>query len=393
MKTFKSILVATATAALISACASQSTDNGNAEATASGLNPKDFDTTYVDSLKGEKEVSLYTLKNKNGMEVCITNFGGRIVSIMVPDKDGNLQDVVLGFDKASDYFPQNNASDFGAAIGRYANRINQGQITVNDSTIQLPQNNFGHCLHGGPSGWQYQVYDLVEVNESELTLKMISPDGDNNFPGEVTATVKYTLDDENGLSINYSATTDKETVINMTNHSYFNLNGDPSQKITNHILTINADGYTPVDSTYMTTGEIAPVEGTPMDFRTGKEVGADIDNFEFEQIKNGNGFDHNWVLNTKGDTSTPAVTVTCPTTGIKLEVFTNEPGIQVYSGNFLDGTVTGKKGITYQQRVGLCLESQKYPDSPNKQWAESNAWLKPGEEYTSFCKFKFSLAE
>ena len=392
MKTFKSILVATATAALISACASQST-NENAEVTASGLNPQDFDTTYVDSLKGEKEVTLYTLTNKNGMEVCITNFGGRIVSIMVPDKDGNLQDVVLGFDKASDYFPQNNASDFGAAIGRYANRINQGQITVNDSTIQLPQNNFGHCLHGGPSGWQYQVYDLVASTSNELTLKMVSPDGDNNFPGEVTATVKYTLDDENGLSIDYSATTDKETVINMTNHSYFNLNGDPNQPITNHIVTINADGYTPVDSTYMTTGEIAPVEGSPMDFRAGKEVGVDIDNFDFEQIKNGNGFDHNWVLNTNGDKETVAVTAVSPITGIKLEVFTDEPGIQVYSGNFLDGTLTGKKGIVYKQRTGICFESQKYPDSPNKQWAESNAWLKPGEKYSSFCKFKFSIAE
>ncbi|MCQ2132914.1 MAG: galactose mutarotase [Bacteroidaceae bacterium] len=359
--------------------------------TASGINPDDFDTTYVDSLKGEKEVALYTLTNKNGMEVCITNFGGRIVSIMVPDKNDSLQDVVLGFDKATDYFPQNNSSDFGAAIGRYANRINQGQITVDDQTIQLPQNNFGHCLHGGPSGWQYQVYDVMDVTENSITLQMVSPDGDNNFPGEVTATVSYTLTEDNAIEINYGAKTDKTTVINMTNHSYFNLNGDPTQPITNHILTINADNYTPVDSTYMTTGEIAPVEGTPMDFRAGKEVGADIDKFDFEQVKNGNGFDHNWVLNTQGDKATPAITVVSPVTGIKLEVFTDEPGIQVYSGNFLDGTLTGKKGIVYQQRTGICFESQKYPDSPNKQWAESNAWLNPGEEYSSYCKFQFSV--
>ena len=390
MKTFKSILAVAATAAVMCAC-NNAANQEAAVLTASGINPDDFDTTYVDSLKGEKEVALYTLTNKNGMEVCITNFGGRIVSIMVPDKNDSLQDVVLGFDKATDYFPQNNSSDFGAAIGRYANRINQGQITVDDQTIQLPQNNFGHCLHGGPSGWQYQVYDAMDVTENSITLQMVSPDGDNNFPGEVTATVSYTLTEDNAIEINYGAKTDKTTVINMTNHSYFNLNGDPTQPITNHILTINADNYTPVDSTYMTTGEIAPVEGTPMDFRAGKEVGADIDKFDFEQVKNGNGFDHNWVLNTQGDKATPAITVVSPVTGIKLEVFTDEPGIQVYSGNFLDGTLTGKKGIVYQQRTGICFESQKYPDSPNKQWAESNAWLNPGEEYSSYCKFQFSV--
>lgn len=390
MKTFKSILAVAATAAVMCAC-NNAANQEAAVLTASGINPDDFDTTYVDSLKGEKEVALYTLTNKNGMEVCITNFGGRIVSIMVPDKNDSLQDVVLGFDKATDYFPQNNSSDFGAAIGRYANRINQGQITVDDQTIQLPQNNFGHCLHGGPSGWQYQVYDVMDVTENSITLQMVSPDGDNNFPGEVTAIVSYTLTEDNAIEINYGAKTDKTTVINMTNHSYFNLNGDPTQPITNHILTINADNYTPVDSTYMTTGEIAPVEGTPMDFRAGKEVGADIDKFDFEQVKNGNGFDHNWVLNTQGDKATPAITVVSPVTGIKLEVFTDEPGIQVYSGNFLDGTLTGKKGIVYQQRTGICFESQKYPDSPNKQWAESNAWLNPGEEYSSYCKFQFSV--
>lgn len=391
MKTFKSFLAASlTTAAILCACNNQ-TQTGNEVITASGLNPADFDTTYVDSLYGEKKVALYTLTNKNGMEVCITNFGGRIVSIMVPDKDGNMQDVVLGFDKASDYFPENNASDFGASIGRYANRINQGQITIDGKTIQLPQNNFGHCLHGGPSGWQYQVYDVVESTENSLTLNILSPDGDNNFPGEVSANVIYSLDDDNSITIKYNATTTAKTVINMTNHSYFNLNGDPTKPITNHLLTINADNFTPVDDTYMTTGEIAKVEGTPMDFRTAKEVGAEIDNFDYVQLKNGNGYDHNWVLNTKGSIDEPAATVVSPLTGIKLEVYTTEPGIQVYSGNFLDGTVKGKKGIVYQQRTGICLESQKYPDSPNKQWEESNPWVNPGDEYTSFCKFKFSV--
>lgn len=402
MKNLKSILIGSAaTVAILCSCQQAPKE---AEALKSGLNPEDFNVTYAgaeydDSLgytavEGEgKQVALYTLKNANGMEVSITNFGGRIVSIMVPDKDGNFQDVVLGFDKAEDYFPFNNTSDFGAAIGRYANRINQGQITVDDETIQLPQNNFGHCLHGGPLGWQYQVYDVEEATETDLTLVMHSPDGDSNFPGNVEASVTYSLNDNNEIVLSYYATTDKKTVINMTNHSYFNLNGDPNEPITNHLLTINADNFTPVDDTYMTTGEIAPVAGTPMDFRKAKEVGAEIDNFDYVQLKNGNGYDHNWVLNTNNDITIPAVKVESPKTGIVLEVFTDEPGIQVYSGNFLDGTVTGKKGIVYQQRTGLCLETQKYPDSPNKDWAESNAWLNPGEEYSSYCSFKFSVAK
>lgn len=405
MRQFKSILLSTATA-VVTLCACTQGQQAP-EQLKSGLNPADFDTIYPgvvynDSLGYQpaqgtegKKVALYTLKNANGMEVSITNFGGRIVSIMVPDKDGNFQDVVLGFDKASDYFPWNNQSDFGAAIGRYANRINKGQITVDGNLIQLPQNNFGHCLHGGPTGWQYQVYDVEESTPTSLTLMMHSPDGDNNFPGNVDAHVTYDLDDDNALTINYYATTDKKTVINMTNHSYFNLNGDPNTPITDNLLTINADNFTPVDNTYMTTGEIAPVEGTPMDFRTAKEVGKDINNYDYVQLKNGNGYDHNWVLNDKENIEKAKVRLESPKTGIVLEVYTTEPGIQVYSGNFLDGTLTGKKGIVYKQRTGICLESQKYPDSPNKNWEESNPWVEPGEEnaYASTCIFKFSVAK
>ena len=401
----KSIFLFGAAVAIMCGCGqqSESTEGG---LTASGLNPADFDTLYSgvvydDSTEsyaaleeGEsKKVELITLTNANGMEVCVTNFGGRIVSIMVPDKNGEMKDVVLGFDKAEDYFPWNNTTDFGASIGRYANRINQGQITVEGETIQLPQNNFGHCLHGGFTGWQYQVYDVESESDNAVTLVMNSPDGDNNFPGNVEAKVTYTLTEDNSIEIAYEATTDKETVINMTNHSYFNLHGDPTQPITDCLLTIDADNFTPVDDTYMTTGEIAPVEGTPMDFRTAKAIGEEIENFDYEQLKNGNGYDHNWVLNTKGDAETACVTLVSPVTGIKLEVFTNEPGIQVYTGNFLDGSVTGKKGITYNQRVAVCLETQKYPDSPNKQWEESNAYLKAGETYVSYCRYKFSVEE
>ena len=221
-------------------------------------------------------------------------------------------------------------------------------------------------------------------------MTMYSPDGDQNFPGAVTATVTYTLSGDNALDIKYDATTDKKTVINMTNHSYFNLSGDPSQPATDHILYINADNYTPVDSTYMTTGEIVTVKETPMDFTTPKAVGQDIDKFDFIQLKNGNGYDHNWVLNTQGDINQLAAKLTSPTSGISLEVYTNEPGIQVYSGNFLDGTLSGKKGIVYNQRASVCLETQHYPDSPNKpEWP--SVILEPGQTYHSECIFKFTV--
>ena len=358
---------------------------GSANLTASGLNPDDFAGTYNDA-----PTALYTLTNEAGMEVCITNFGGRIVSVMVPDKDGKLQDVVLGFDKVSDYFPENNASDFGAAIGRYANRINQGRITIDGETVQLPQNNFGHCLHGGPTGWQYQVYVVVEADNSHLKLCRKSPDGDNNFPGNVTAYVTYTLTADNSIDIAYEATTDKATVINMTNHSYFNLSGDPANhSIVDDILYVNSAIFTPVDSTYMTSGAFEPVAGTPFDFSTPHAI-ADGINADNEQIRNGNGYDHNWVLNTSGDDTTVAAELYCPASGIAMKVYTNEPGIQIYSGNFLDGTVTGKKGIAYQQRSAICLETQHYPDSPNKpQWP--SVVLRPGETYNSHCVFAFSV--
>ena len=373
----KKLLILLGAAALLAACGQQK------NLTVSGLNPKDFKATY-----NGKPTALYTMTNAKGMEVCVTNFGGRIVSIMVPDKDGKMQDVVLGFDKVSDYFPENNQTDFGAAIGRYANRINQGKFTLDGVEYQLPQNNFGHCLHGGPTGWQYQVYECVEADAQHVKLLRVSPDGDNNFPGEVKAYVTYTLTDDNKLDIAYEATTTAPTVINMTNHSYFNLSGDPERSIINDILCINSDSYTPVDSTYMTTGEILPVKNTPFDFTTPTVIFSFIDS-DHEQIKNGNGYDHNWVLKTKGDITKLAALLYSPASGITMMVYTDEPGIQVYTGNFLDGTVTGKKGITYQKRAAICLETQHYPDTPNKpEWP--SAVLRPGETYHSHCIFAFS---
>ena len=388
MKSLKALWLGSA-AIIAVACANQPAQENESNVEYTGAVYEN--EIYSPGQDSAKVVAYYTLKNKAGMEVTVTNFGGRIVKALVPDKDGNMQDVVLGFDSVQCYFPYNNQSDFGASIGRYANRIQHGQIVVDEDTIQLPQNNFGHCLHGGFLGWQYQVYEVENQADNTITFKMESPDGDGNFTGNVTAKVTMTVTEDNAIEIAYEATTDKKTVINMTNHSYFNLNGDPTQPVTNHILTLNADEFTPVDSTYMTTGEKTPVEGTPMDFRAGKEIGVDVKNFDFEQIKFGNGFDHNWVLNTKGDKETVCASLYSPVTGIKLEVFTTEPGIQAYSGNFLDGTVTGKGGIVYNQHAGMCLETQKYPDSPNKNWEESNAYVEPGQTYTSYCKYKFSV--
>ena len=353
--------------------------------TRSGLLRSDFQTVI-----GDRTTDLYTLTNANGMEVCITPFGGRIVSVMVPDRDGELRDVVLGFDNIEDY--RTVPSDFGASIGRYANRIAQGRFTLDGVAYQLPQNNFGHCLHGGPAGWQYQLYEAEQPAKQSVVLTMHSPDGDEHFPGNVVAKVTYTLTDDNAIDIAYEAETDAPTIINMTNHSYFNLSGDPRQTILNDVLQLNADSYTPVDSTYMTTGEILPVEDTPMDFRVPKLLGAEIDDFSFEQLKNGNGYDHNWVLNTAGDDTVPAAVLWSPASGIELTVYTSEPGIQVYTGNFLDGTVTGKHGTVYNQRTGICLETQKYPDTPNKpEWP--SAELRPGERYTSHCVFRFGVRD
>ncbi|MBO5635232.1 MAG: galactose mutarotase [Bacteroidales bacterium] len=380
---FKKIFAVCAAALLILGCGGKK----KVEVTGlkSGLDPEAF---HVE--RDGKWINLYTLTNKAGMEVSITNFGGRIVSVMVPDKKGEYKDVVLGFDKIQDYFPENNQTDFGATIGRYANRINQGKITVEGVEYQLPQNNYGHCLHGGPNGWQYKVAEVVAGSGNTLKLKFDSPDGEANFPGHVTAYVTFTLTEDNAIDIRYEATTDKTTVINMTNHSYFNLSGDPANhSVEDDELYINASNFTPVDDTFMTTGEIAPVEGTPMDFRKAKLVGKDI-NADYDQLHNGKGYDHNWVLDTKGDDTVLAAELYCPQTGIALKQYTDEPGVQIYAGNFLDGTVTGKKGVVYNFRRAICLETQKYPDTPNKpDWP--SATLKPGEKYTSHCVFAFSV--
>ena len=376
-----SFLLAGIAALMLSACNNKPAQ----ELTLSGLNPVNFQTEVNNAKTG-----LYTLKNKSGMEVCITNFGGRIVSIMVPDKNGNMQDVVLGFDSIADYV--NIPSDFGASIGRYANRINQGRIVLDGETIQLPQNNFGHCLHGGPKGWQYQVYEANPIDETTLELTRISPDGDSNFPGNVTAKVLFKLTDDNAIDIKYSATTDKKTVINMTNHSYFNLSGNPSKAATDHILYVNADNYTPVDSTFMTTGEIVTVKDTPMDFTTPKTIGQDITNFDFVQLKNGNGYDHNWVLDKEEGELALAAKAMDPASGRVLECYTDLPGIQFYTANFLQDEMPGKGNARYDYRHAFCFETQYFPDAVHKPQFPSPL-LKAGDEYRTRTVYQFLVKQ
>ena len=358
-------------------------NSNESQLTLSGLDPEKF-VAEVDG----KTTALYTLTNENGMEACITNYGGRIVSIMVPDREGNMRDVVLGHDSIADYI--NIDGNFGALIGRYGNRINQGRFALNDTTYQLPQNNYGHCLHGGPKGFHHAVWDAEQVNDTTLVLNLASPDGEDGFPGNINVKVIYTLTSDNAIDIAYEATTDKTTILNLTNHSYFNL-GDHSKDVLGEIMYINAEGFTPIDSTFMTSGEITPVEGTPFDFRTPKAIGQDIE-ADCEQLRNGNGYDHNFVLNTGGDINEVAVYVSDPETGIAMEVFTDEPGVQFYVGNFLDGSVKGKKGVAYPFRSTVVLETQHYPDSPNKpHWP--SVVVNPGDVYTSHCIYRFSVAE
>ena len=392
---FKTALFMAAAAAIVACNKEVKVEN---TLTLSGLNPADFDTTYVDSLRGEKKVALYTLTNGQGMEVCITNFGGRVVSIVVPDKDGNPTDVVLGYPTAKDYFPENNKSDFGSSVGRYANRIKEGKFPLGDQIIQLKTNNYGHMLHGHDREWMYIPYDAEQPDSSTLILSLVSPDNEGYFPGEVKVTVTMKVTEDNALDISYKGTTDKPTILNMTNHSYFNLSGDGSKPITDHMMQINATNYTPTDNTYMTTGEIVPVEGTCFDFRQPKAIGTDFATAEaIKAIEDGEdhtGYDHNWCLDTyadgKGDDTKVCATAWSPVTGIQLDVYTNEPGIQFYSGNFQNGTVVGKKGITYPKNAAFCLETQKYPNCPNvPEWPSCQ--LNPGEEYYSHCVYKFSI--
>ena len=337
-----------------------------------------------------KPVSLYVLTNKSGMQVSIINFGGIVVSIKVPDRRGKLADVVLGYDTLDGYL--NDQNFFGALIGRYGNRIAHGQFSIDGRRYTLAKNNGENSLHGGLKGFNKVLWNAREIHRKDgpaIELTYTSKDGEEGYPGNLAVTVVYTLTDTNELKIDYSATTDKKTVVNLTNHSYFNLAGPGSGDILKHVLMVNADKFTPVDAGLIPTGEQRNVEGTPFDFRHPTAIGARIEEKD-QQLQFGKGYDHNFVLNTKGKgLLTLAARVTEPSTGRVLEVWTTEPGLQFYSGNFLDGTVHGKGGQVYGHRSGFCLETQHFPDSPNHPNFPSTL-VEPGKLYHTETIYKFS---
>jgi len=337
--------------------------------------------------KDGTEVFLYTLRNAKGAEARISNYGGLVVSLKVPDRDGKLGDVVLGYDQLSDYIKE--TPYFGALIGRYGNRIARGKFTLDGHQYLLATNNYPNALHGGNKGFDKVVWTptlLASPEGPSLKLAYVSPDGEEGYPGTLTVTVIYTLTQDNGLKVEYTASTDKDTVINLTQHSYFNLaaKGD----ILGHVVMIPADRFTPVDSTLIPTGELKSVDGTPFDFRTPTAIGARIGQDD-EQLKFGKGYDHNWVINKEAGKLSLMARVTEPTTGRVLEVLSTEPSLQFYSGNFLDGTLKGKDGQVYQFRSGFCMEPQHYPDSPNRPEFPSVV-LKPGQTYRNTIIFRFS---
>ena len=325
-------------------------------------------------------VSLYTLTNRHGMVVKITNYGGIVTSMLVPDRNGKLGDVVLGYDNVAGYIK--GSPYFGALVGRYANRIARGKFTLNGKTYTLAVNNGVNHLHGGKIGFDKKVWAAIPVemkNGAGLSLSVYSPDREEGYPGNLSVHVVYTLLDDNALKITYTAITDKPTVLNLTNHSYFNLNGAGSGTILDHTLLINASRYTPIDKTSIPLGPMAPVAGTPFDFRHAHAIGERINQVN-TQLKNGAGYDHNFVLNHTGHSLILAARAYAPKTGRVLSVYTTEPGVQLYAGNFLDGTNVGKGGKVYNKRGAFCLETQHFPDSPNQK-AFPTTTLNPGQVY------------
>jgi aldose 1-epimerase len=346
-----------------------------------------FKSTY----KG-KPTALYTLKNRNGMVVQITNFGAKIVSIYVPDRKGNFADIVLGYETIEEYIKGN--PYFGAICGRYANRIANGKFVIDGVIYNLPLNNGPNSLHGGPDGFNNQVFDAKGVistfNGEQVEMEYTSKDGEMGYPGTLTLKVTYSVTDSNELRLDYAAATDKKTHVNICSHSFFNLAGEGNGDILKHELTINADKFTPVSDVLIPTGELKAVEGTPMDFRNPEIIGKRIDN-DYDQLAYGKGYDHNWVINRMkpGELNLAAVCYD-PKSSRIMEVRTTQPGVQLYTGNWLDGSDKGKGGKSYGMRSALCLETQNFPDSPNKPGFPSTL-LHPGEVYKHTCLHKFSI--
>lgn len=368
-------------------CSQSSTKATNAQDSSINVSAAVPDSAAFKSTIDGKQTGLFVLKNKNNVSAAITNYGGRLVSLMVPDNKGKLTDVILGYDSLKSY-QKPKEPYFGAIIGRYGNRIAKGKFSINGKAYQLDINDGVNTLHGGFKGFFSRVFVAKQISANELQLTYTSPDGEGGYPGTLSVKVTYILSDDNALKIAYEATTDKPTVVNLTNHAYFNLNGAGSKTITDNQLQINASRFTPVDATLIPTGKLQEVKGTPFDFTAFKAIGTDISKTD-EQLKNGKGYDHNFVLN-KAGINTIAATLKSLVTGIVMDVYTEEPGLQFYSGNFLTGeSHDGKHGAAYGYRSALCLETQHFPDSPNEP-SFPTTLLKPGQTYKSTTIYKFS---
>ncbi len=385
------IMVSTVSLGFGLACSPPASDTpGRAAIAAPPLPGAEVTRAPFGTLPDGSPVEVFTLSNARGVEVRAITYGGIIVSIRVPDRDGRLGDIVLGYDTLDGYVANN--PYFGCITGRYANRIARARFTLDGRTYQLAANDGPNHLHGGVRGFDKHVWHGEPVQASGrvgVVFSRTSPDGEEGYPGTLDVRVAYTLSDDGELRVDYEATTDRPTPVNLTQHSYFNLAGEGSGDILGHILTINADRYTPVDETLIPTGELAPVEGTPFDFRTPTPIGG-RNGVDHEQLRRGRGYDHNYVLRRAGDGLVRAARVVEPTTGRTLEVWTTEPGLQFYSGNFLDGSIRGKSGHVYGRRSGFCLETQHFPNSPNQPHFPSTI-LRPGERYLSTTAFRFGV--
>ena len=376
----KSITLILLSGFVFSACTNTSTQSPAQNQTAMEANAKRLFGLMPDG----QEVYEYTLINKNGIEVRVINYGGIITSIIAPDKNGVMEDIVLGYDSLSGYLKE--TPYFGAIVGRYGNRIANGKFTLDGTTYTLAQNNNGQHLHGGIKGFDKVFWNIEDTGQNKLKLMYLSKDMEEGYPGNLNVDVTYELTDTNELKIAYSATTDKKTIVNLTQHSYFNLTGKAKGDILNHELTLYADKFVPVTKVLIPTGELMPVKGTPFDFNTSTAIGVRV-NDKHQQLEFGLGYDHCWVLSSE-DVIKHAASVYEPTSGRTLEVYTTEPAIQFYCGNFLDGSITGKYNVVYKHRYGLCLETEHYPDSPNQK-AFPSTELKPGEVYHTQTTYVF----
>lgn len=379
-------VVALSVLTITTACSSN-TGTKNEKASDSSVVENTANVAFKDTLNG-KEINLYELTNSKNAKATFTNYGGRLVSLMVPDKAGKLTDVVVGFGSIADYL-KSTEPYFGATIGRYGNRIAKGKFTLDGVEYTSSLNNGKNTLHGGKNGFQSVVWDASQPDKSTIVFTYLSKDGEEGYPGNLKAKVTYSLTDDNELKMEYEATTDKKTVVNLTNHAFFNLNGEGSGTILNHVVQINADTYTPVDETLIPLGDLPSVKGTPFDFNKPTTIGARI-NEDNVQLKNGKGYDHNFVLNKSNSGLNHAATVVGDKSGIQMDIYTQEPGLQFYSGNFMKGKNTFKNGSKDEFRTAFAMETQHFPDSPNQSTFPSTV-LNPGEKYHTVSVYKFSV--